>query len=88
MHSPRAWSTLQLTWTYLNIDKFSEPVGSAYDFVESEDDEDEDDDIQREEGISFPSESGLLGANGRSISLDPGALAGKHMWNCVKEKEL
>ena len=41
-------------------------------------DEESEDDLKREEGISFPPDPGPLGASGRSISLDPGALAGKH----------
>ena len=40
-------------------------------------DEESEDDLRREEGISFPPDPGPLGASGRSISLDPGALAGK-----------
>ena len=39
-------------------------------------DEESEDDLKREEGISFPPDTGPLGASGRSISLDPGALAG------------
>ena len=41
-------------------------------------DEESEDDLKREEGISFPPDPSPLGASGRSISLDPGALAGKH----------
>ena len=36
-----------------------------------------DDDLRREEGINFAGDSGPLGASGRSISLDPGALGKK-----------
>ena len=53
---------------------FLDPEGcvrNSYEYDES------DDDLRREEGISFPSDSGPLGATGRSISLDPGALAGR-----------
>ena len=46
-------------------------VRASYEYDES------DDDLRREEGISFPPDTGSLGASGRSISLDPGALAGK-----------
>lgn len=46
-------------------------------------DEESEDDLRREEGISFPPDPGPLGASGRSISLDPGALAGNTFINQV-----
>ena len=46
-------------------------------------DEESEDDLRREEGISFPPDPGPLGASGRSISLDPGALAGNTFINEV-----
>ena len=57
-------------------------VRSSYDYDES----DAEDELRREEGISFPADSGPLGsAGGRSISLDPGALAGtqQHTTHCT-----
>lgn len=57
-------------------------VRSSYDYDES----DAEDELRREEGISFPADSGPLGsAGGRSISLDPGALAGnqQHTAHCT-----
>ena len=57
-----------------DISRYADPGGgvrASYEY-----DEESEDDLKREEGISFPPDTGPLGASGRSISLDPGALAG------------
>ena len=61
---------------YKDISCSLDPGGGVR--VSYEYDEESEDDLRREEGISFPPDPGPLGASGRSISLDPGALAGKH----------
>ena len=59
---------------YKDISCSLDPGGGVR--VSYEYDEESEDDLRREEGISFPPDPGPLGASGRSISLDPGALAG------------
>ena len=59
---------------YVSSDPVSGPspgVRNSFECDES------DDDLRREEGINFAGDSGPLGASGRSISLDPGALGKK-----------
>ena len=63
---------------YKDISCSLDPGGGVR--VSYEYDEESEDDLRREEGISFPPDPGPLGASGRSISLDPGALAGKHYY--------
>ena len=62
---------------YKDISCSLDPGGGVR--VSYEYDEESEDDLRREEGISFPPDPGPLGASGRSISLDPGALAGKNI---------
>ena len=63
-------------FNHLNVS--SDPVSGPSPSVRNSFECDEsDDDLRREEGINFAGDSGPLGASGRSISLDPGALGEK-----------
>ena len=63
-------------FNHLNVS--SDPVSGPSPSVRNSFECDEsDDDLRREEGINFAGDSGPLGASGRSISLDPGALGKK-----------
>ena len=65
---------------YYHSNIFSDPAAGPSPGVRNSfecDESDADDDLRREEGINFAGDSGPLGASGRSISLDPGALGKK-----------